>query len=385
MRIGLNATCFNDRPSGARQRFVGLYGALIRSTPDVDYVIYEPSDCRVAAWFGQAANVTGVRTPLQSAGRYRRFYASIGYWRRQVRLDSIELFEIFSMPVPMSLPCPIILTTHDVRSTRSGLLASLSRLVHRWAFDTATVLITVSQTMREELSTIAPRAQIVTIYNGVDPTRFKQPIDLLTEFKGPYLLSVGHFETRKNFVRLIQALTKLRKTHDDLQLVLVGNESGGRSAIDASISKIDHPGAVHVLHDVGDAELVALYRGARAIVIASTYEGFGIPLIEAMAAGRPLITSNIPVFVELTEGQGAMFDPENVEDIAAKISNVLTSVSEQKRLIDHGRIRVREFDFEDLAKRVASLHRQILSPVSLPNGSGPPGEEVHGLVTVDRA
>ena len=75
MRIGLNATCFNDRPSGANQRFLGIYGALVRRRPDIEFVVYEPADQRIADWFGGAPNVVARPTPIPSVGRFARLRA----------------------------------------------------------------------------------------------------------------------------------------------------------------------------------------------------------------------------------------------------------------------------------------------------------------------
>ncbi len=80
LKIGLNATCLNDRPSGAKQRFVGIYGELVKRLPDAECVVYEPADYRVGAWFDGAPNVTARRTPLPSEGRVSKFLQGIGDW-----------------------------------------------------------------------------------------------------------------------------------------------------------------------------------------------------------------------------------------------------------------------------------------------------------------
>ena len=87
MRVGLNATCLNDRPSGARQRFLGIYGALFRRLPDVEFVIYEPNDCRLTKWFEGLSNVTARVTPVPSMGRLGKFKAGISYWRQAFAIN----------------------------------------------------------------------------------------------------------------------------------------------------------------------------------------------------------------------------------------------------------------------------------------------------------
>src|SRR5438105_1070917 len=93
VRIGLNATCFNERPSGAKQRFIGIYGELVRRLPEVEFVVYEPADCRVRSWFAGAPNVAGKRTPLRSEGRILKSLYALQYWRTGPHQERVDFFE----------------------------------------------------------------------------------------------------------------------------------------------------------------------------------------------------------------------------------------------------------------------------------------------------
>ena len=106
MRVGLNAICFDDRPSGAKQRFLGIYGALISAHPEIDFVIYEPADCRVAQWFAGAANVVARPTPVPSSGQLRKAVAGARFWRHRLRADRLDLFETFNLPMVVAPDCP---------------------------------------------------------------------------------------------------------------------------------------------------------------------------------------------------------------------------------------------------------------------------------------
>src|SRR5687767_740598 len=97
LRVGLNATRFNDRPSGAKQRFVGIYGALIRQNPDTEFLIYEPVDCHVASWFEGAANVIARRTPIPSVGRLEAMLKGTAFWRSTIKGDRLDIFETFNL------------------------------------------------------------------------------------------------------------------------------------------------------------------------------------------------------------------------------------------------------------------------------------------------
>lgn len=366
MRVGLNATCFNDRPSGARQRFVGIYGALIRRCPDIDFVIYEPSDCAVASWFGGTPNIIAVRTPLPSGSRTRRTLAGARYWRGQVRRDRLDLFETFNLPMPGRLTCPAILTVHDIRSTRCDQpwpQRTLARFVHRRAIRRAAAVITVSDSMRREILELEPGGDVRTIYNGIDPSLFDaQPgpkADVSASLPTQFLLAVGHIEPRKNYGRLIEVLARLRQSRPDLALVIVGRDGGGLADLGATIEAAGLASSVQLRHDVPDEQLRAIYRRALLVVFPSLYEGFGIPVLEAMAASRPLVVSDLPVFRELIGERGAYFSPRDVTAMTETIAAVLGSPARHSELIEDGRVRVRDFAFDRLAQQVEAVYRDV--------------------------
>ena len=367
MRVGLNATCFNDRPSGARQRFEGLYGALIRRRPDIEFMIYEPRDCRVARWFGGAPNVHAVTTPLPSAGRLARAMAGLGYWRARLKKDRHDLFETFNLPLVRAPDCPTIFTIHDVRTIGRD-VSLLSRLaasvMTKGALRDADAVITVSETMRNELLAIEPRAWITTIHNGIDPVSFADGPDdgnVLQRLglSRPYLLSVGHIEPRKNYERLVGAMRIVRDSRPDLGLVIVGNDGGSLATLEHRIAAQGMGDAVHLRHNVADPDLRALYRGSTAVVFPSLYEGFGIPILEAMAARRPLITSDLAVFAELTQGGAATFSPHSVEDMAATIAVLLDDPARQAAQVAHGLTRVGDFAFDLLASEIEAVYHHL--------------------------
>lgn len=366
MRIGLNATCFNDRPSGAKQRFVGIYGALISARQDIEFVLYEPSDCRVAEWFGEAKNVKARRTPVPSTGRLRKALAGGGYWRAQLTRDRLDLFEAFHLPLVRAPHCPTIVTIHDARPVLSE-VPLLKRLAYgrvlRSALARADHVVTVSQTMRTELLSMERRTPVSVIYNGIDPAAFRAPppsrlaatrekLGLPTEF----MLAVGHLEARKNYARLIDAVAMLRETQAGMSLVIVGNEGGEGAAVAEQVRRLGLEGRVRLLQGVRDDELVDIYNLCTLVVFPSYYEGFGIPVLEAMAARRPLALSDTPVFRELTEGKGVYFPWDDSRKMASAIRDLLASPSRRNALVAYGDARVQAFGFDRLAAQLEAVY-----------------------------
>ena len=369
MRVGLNATCFNDRPSGAKQRFVGIYGALIRRLPDVEFIVYEPADCRVGSWFDGAANVSVRRTPVPSSGRMRRVACGAVYWRKALRGDRLDLFETFHLPLVRAPDCPTILTVHDARPVLKE-VPLIKRLPYGWvlrrALRQADHVVTVSDTIKGEIRAIEPSARVTTIYNGIDAARFTSVEPAAAEaicrrlgLPPDFLLAVGHLEARKNYPRLLAAIAALRDGGSAPALVIVGNDGGDRAAIEAAIDRHGLGDRVRILSGVSDAELAALYDSCRMVVFPSYYEGFGIPVLEAMAARRPLVLSDIPVFRELTEGRGAYFPLGDSDAMAKVLADMLSDRERQRAWIEYGAGRVRDFAFPNLAAQIGQLYRGL--------------------------
>ena len=221
MRVGINATSLSERPSGARQRFVGLYGALFRAWPEHQFIVYEPRDCQVARWFAGLTNVSGVPTPLASGKRLQRFVRGLGYWQRQLRQDRIDLFESLHLPAVIAPNCPTILTVHDIRAgggDQPQLGRALYRAVLRRSLRRAAAVVTVSDVMRSELIAEAPSARVVTIHNGINSAPFRaarggaRAIADKLQLPIDFVLAVGHFEPRKNYASLIEAMALIAPT-----------------------------------------------------------------------------------------------------------------------------------------------------------------------------
>jgi glycosyltransferase involved in cell wall biosynthesis len=375
MRIGLNATCFNDRPSGANQRFRYVYGALIRNNPDIEFVVYEPSDHRIADWFEGAPNVQARQTPVPSVGRLARLGAGLGYWQRQLRADKLDLYEAFHLPLTPLPGCPTVLTIHDLRpllANSSVFSRTVGNRVLHHAMTHADRIIAVSDVVRNEILEFHPSASVSTVYNGVDSAMFASPggaavAAVRTRYGLPprYILAVGHLEVRKNLKLLIEAVALLRDAGTPHPLAIVGNDGGGAAAIRARIAELGVTGLVTIIEHADDDSVHALYAGCDMLAFPSRYEGFGIPILEAMAANKPMVLADTAVFRELTLEQGLYFSVDDPAAAAAAINTVLTVPDERARQLRFGADRIRDFACDHLATQIASIY------VSLTSGTRP--------------
>lgn len=370
MKVGLNATCLNDRPSGARQRFVGIYGALVRQLPEVEFVVFEPLDCRVGNWFASAQNVSFRQTPLPSDGRWRRLAEGFGYWRKAFAQERFDLFEGYNLPLVNCPHAQTVLTIHDIRGVNSDtpFLEQIAfNLTLRQSLDVADHVITVSEAMKSDILAFHSDIAVSVVHNGIDPLLF----DLVTEsdmqamrqkFALPpeFLLAVGHFERRKNYMRLIDAMVQLRERGCLCNLVIIGNDSGERLQIEKKIATENLSDNIKILSGLSDLEVRSAYKLCTLFVFPSAYEGFGIPILEAMATGAPMVLSDIPVFREITQNQGVYFPNDDADSMGDAIEHVLGSINERNRIVGYGYERVRDFSFPTLASQIKNLYCSLM-------------------------
>lgn len=370
MKIGLNATCFNNRPSGAKQRFIGIYKELFKYLNNDEFIVYEPSDCNISQWFKNPENVIFKKTPLMSDKRLQKYFVGLNYWPKIFKSEKFDVFEGFHLPLVSSPTGHTILTIHDIR----GMVLNGSwreRIMYKVALEKslkdANHVITVSESMKSEILEFYPQTPISVIYNGIDIESFQNisKLELLKvhetlNLPKEFLLAVGHFEKRKNYLSLIDALSKLHKDGRLISLVIVGNDSGEMSKVKEKVEALSLSNYVVFFNGLSDLEVRCIYNLCKLFVFPSSYEGFGIPILEAMASKRPIVLSSIPVFLEITEGQGAYFKYDDPDSMANVIEKVLSSQTEINRLVEYGSRRVYDFSFKKISIDLASIYKSLV-------------------------
>lgn len=370
MRIALNATCFDERASGAKQRFVGIYCALAQRMPKAEFVIFEPHDYSLRCFFNGYPNVQMIPTPLESSGRFRRFVKARLYWANLFKNQHFDIFEGFHLPLPRAPGTKSVFTLHDLRPfqvSSSFFDRTLFSLALKRAISHVDVLVTVSQSMKRELLPISGETPVHVIYNGINVSRMmaSPSIAQVNEFRSKYnlysgfILSVGHLEPRKNYPNLLLAIALLRRWGANYRLLIVGNDSGSRSHIESRIEALGLQDSVQIASGLSDVEVKCAYHLSELFVFPSFYEGFGIPILEAMATGCPLALSDIPVFREITQNQSAYFSSSDPTDIARVIDRLIRSPSEQSRQCRYGFQRVSQFSYSQIAESYFQLYNNL--------------------------
>lgn len=204
---------------------------------------------------------------------------------------------------------------------------------------------------------------------GIRETRTLEPeIYAMNQLKMKYgltdnfILFVGTLQPRKNIVRLIEAFAQVRKelkTPKDLELVIVGKKGWLYEEILETPGKLGIEKRVKFLEDVDDSELTPLYSHALCFVLPSLYEGFGLPVLEAMQQGCPVITSNVSSLPEAGGDACLYVDPEDSNDIAEKIKMLVTSEKLRNELIKKGKRQTGKFSWEKTAKETLAVLEEI--------------------------
>ena len=298
----------------------------------------------------------------------------------QLHLPSIMKFwqvdlyhsPLFTCPIVDEVPC--VITIHDVIPEIRPDLCSLKFLDFYHfriapSVRAATKVITTSEFSKQEMVKylkIDP-AKVEVIYQGISPEFSPRKLSCFPELRNrlglpeKYILYVGMIEPRKNIENLITAFAKVAAQFPDLHLVLAGRKDSPQYNLDAVKEKTKVASRISEMGYVSQQDLPILYAGASMFVFLSLYEGFGRPVVEAMASGVPVITSNISSLPEITKDAALLVDPENIDDIAQAVSKVYENQSIKDTLIERGSKRALDFSHQKFGKRLVEFYNNILA------------------------
>jgi glycosyltransferase involved in cell wall biosynthesis len=209
-------------------------------------------------------------------------------------------------------------------------------------------------------------AKVVAIPNGVN-SMFRPMEDAEARVRErfgidrPFVLCVGALQARKNVPLAIEAYARLMGRGTDCELVVAGGDRGGRIDVLDAILRTRLTGRVHLVGHVEDEELPALYSAARVLVFPSLYEGFGLPALEAMASGTPVVASNTTGLAEAVGDAGLTVDPTSAEELADALGRVLNDTALRERLIAAGHERAAHFTWARAAGATADVYRDVLA------------------------
>ena len=302
------------------------------------------------------------------------------YWRssllgRDLQRDGIEVFHGLSNELPRGLAgkrVRTVVTIHDLLFLRfPELYPAFDRLIYnrkfRHACRTADRIIAVSGQTARDIAAFyrVDPARISVVYQSCSDL-FKRPVSaedvgrVRRKYNLPeaFILNVGTIEKRKNALLILKAMARL-KGKLDLYLVIVGRPTGYKRELVAFAAQHQLSDRVLFLHDVPHPELPAFYQAARLFVYPSIFEGFGIPILEALYSGTPVISSTNGCFTEAGGADSLYTDPADDEQLAGFIENVLMHSELSRQMVSRGRAYATRFDNEKIAGDLMAVYRQL--------------------------
>jgi glycosyltransferase involved in cell wall biosynthesis len=230
-------------------------------------------------------------------------------------------------------------------------------------------IITISQNSKNDICEYLkmPEEKVEVIHLAADQgfrTLTEEEVNpVLSQHRlcSPYILFVGSLEPRKNLIRLLEAYADLRKITTKWGLVIVGVRNNWKSTPVASkVEELDLQDSVTFTGYLPDEDLPAIYNGADVFCFPSLYEGFGLPVLEAMACGTPVITSNISSLPEVAGDAALLVDPYSVKEIASAMQNLLEDEDLAQSVRDKGLKRAAQFTWERTARETLAVYRNVL-------------------------
>lgn len=264
----------------------------------------------------------------------------------------------------------VVTTIHDLTTVRftnpskNFLVFKFKQFVYKWvirvAADKSSVVFTPSQYVKEDVKkfTNQPDKKFVVTLESADEIREKaDPIKKLVGKQ--FILYVGRPTPHKNLDRLIEAFVALQKKRPELMLVLAGKKDSNYEAIEKRI-KANSIDGVYFTDFVSEGQLKWLYKNCRAYIFPSLSEGFGLPGLEAMIHGAPVVSSNATCLPEIHGDAAQYFNPLDLNDMVKNIAKVLDSEELRKELIKKGHKQVKKFSWQRMAEITLSIYDRVL-------------------------
>jgi glycosyltransferase involved in cell wall biosynthesis len=371
MSIFLDISAAVHAKAGLSRYAASLARALLQEVPErLAFFFNVSGEASVPAWVNDQ--------------RTRRVHAGYKPWRMMVWLGHLARLgfdrlvpgcDLFHATEHLLLPlkdCPSVLTVHDLvfqvyperhkPLNRWYLRAALPLYCRR-----ANAIICVSEHTKKDLVDLwgIDREKVHVVYEAADPRFGRRSAEKVAVARARYglperyLLVVGTIEPRKNLNRLLDAIALVRQEREDVKLVIVGRLGWLYQGFLDKLEQFEHREAVIRPGFVPDADLPAVYQGAVGTVYPSLYEGFGLPMLESMACGTPVISSRASSLPELGGDAAYYFDPLDVEEMAAALGAVWRDADLRRSMRERGLARASQFSWTRAARETLEVYRSV--------------------------
>ena len=319
-----------------------------------------------------------VAEPERSWHSFREFRVTV----KRLECDLVHIPNLFS--IPRALPCPYVMTVHDMLEhlsrarQQTGFWGTLHFQLTKRVLRGAARIFAVSNFTKLEMEKLfdIPPGRIEVVYNAIDE-RFlrghasaadRQVIAERYQVTYPFLLYAGRISPHKNVVRMIEAFSALKtelekdQAYPDLKLIIIGDDVSGNPDLRRTVIRSGVQNDVRFLGFVPIEVLRTFYDEAKIFVFPSLYEGFGLPPLEAMAHGTPVVTSNVSSLPEVVGNAAVLVHPENVFEIMRALHRVLLDQPLREKMKERSYRQAAKFSWEKSVRRIMNTYQEVAGP-----------------------
>jgi glycosyltransferase involved in cell wall biosynthesis len=369
VRIAIDARKLRDFGIGTYIRNLLRHLARLDATTEF-VVLCREQDCAFVTELGE--NFRAVTEPSRPYSLREQFAIPL-----ELRRAGVNLFHAPHYVLPPMTPCRSVVTIHDCIHLRFPQYLP-SRLGYAYARSSLWVaahrsarVLTVSEASKRDILEYfrVPESKVTVIYNAIDERFHEEPpadevmrVQERYQLTDPFILYAGNIKPHKNLERLIEAFHMVRRGElEHIKLLIIGDEISKYATLRRAVHRYKLHKHVRFFGFVPDATLAILYRLARVFVFPSLYEGFGLPPLEAMASGTPVITSNLSSLPEVVGDAAMLIDPYQPDAIAGAMRRVLQDERLRDDMRERGLARVREFSWARSVKQVREIYDEVLA------------------------
>jgi len=374
MKIAIDISYLQTRRAGYGHHTTELVNALLQYGSEHSYTLWGWSSSLDKLSIEKLKR-SNVKIEIASIpGFVKRFY-----WN-SLKFPDIRTFagdfDIFHSIEPLLPPVnkkKTVLTVHDLAYKKypqffESNVLKWDKFINRNVHSADAILVQSQQTkndVKEFFNVKEEKIHIIhlpvnSIFNSTADTETKSKIREKYNLRHPFVLFVGTLEPRKNIPTLIRAFEKFHKSlTSELNLVIVGKHGWLYDDIINSINNSYEKNRIHYLNYLPEIELASIYQLAQFLIYPSLYEGYGVPVLEAMASGTPVITSNSSSLREVGEGAAILVDPTSVEELADEMTRLSDNQSLRNELSKKGLDRIKLFNSKTAAEKVLNIYKQL--------------------------